>query len=202
MTGAVLAGGKSSRMGTNKALLAVGGKRLIERIVEALRDLFAEVLVIGGTPGPFDDLGVRVVPDLIPEKGSLGGIYTAVAAASRPHAFVMACDMPFFNAPLVRHMQALAAEADIVIPRSAEGLQPLHAIYGKACLPHMEEAIRSGDFKITRFFPRVRVREVGPEVLAALDLEGLAFLNTNTPQEFAEALARWSAQQEGRCAAS
>lgn len=202
MTGAVLAGGKSSRMGRNKALLTFGGKRLIERIVSALRNLFPEVLVIGGTPGPYDDLGVRVVSDLIPEKGSLGGIYTAVAAARHPHAFVMACDMPFFNSPLVRHMRALAAEADIVIPRSPEGLQPLHAIYGKACLPHMEEAIRSDDLKITRFFRQVRVREVGPEALAALDVEGLAFLNANTPEEFAEALARWSAQQEGRCAAS
>ncbi len=202
MTGVVLAGGKSSRMGTNKALLSFGGQRLIERIISALRLLFPEVLIIGGTPGPYDDLGVRVVPDRIPEKGSLGGIYTAVAAASSPHAFVMACDMPFFNSPLVRHMQDLAAEADIVIPRSPDGLQPLHAIYGKACLPHMEETIRSGDFRIIRFFPKVRVREVGPEVLAALDLEGLAFLNTNTPGEFAEAVARWSAQQEGRCAAS
>lgn len=202
MTGAVLAGGKSSRMGTNKALLTFGGRRLIERIVAALRDLFPEVLVIGGTPGPYDDLGVRVIPDLIPEKGSLGGIYTATAAASHPHAFVMACDMPFFNASLIRHMQALAGDADLVIPRSAEGLQPLHAIYGKACLPHMEEAIRSGDLKIARFFPKVRVREVGPDVLATLDREGLAFLNANTPEEFAEALARWNAEQHGRRAAS
>ena len=137
ISGVVLAGGKSTRMGRNKAILEIGGKRLIDRLVEGLQGIFPEVIIVANTLDLYDYLGVRVVPDLIRDKGALGGIYTAAAIASNPWVFVMACDMPFFNPGLIRYLATLTDDWDAVVPYTDEW-EPLYALYAKTCLPQME----------------------------------------------------------------
>jgi molybdopterin-guanine dinucleotide biosynthesis protein A len=190
ISGIILAGGKSTRMGRDKGMLEIGGKRLIGRLVDGLQRIFPEVIIVANVPGLYDDLGVRVVPDLIPDKGSLGGIYTAAAIACHPWAFVMACDMPFFNPSLIRYLATLSGDWDAVVPYT-DDWEPLYALYAKTCLPHMERLIHSGDLKIARFFPHVRVRRVRKEELEPYDPEGLSLYNMNTPEEFARAEEWW-----------
>ena len=190
ISGVIQAGGKSTRMGRNKAFLEIGGKRLIDRLVDGLRQIFPEIIIVTNTPDMYDYLGVRVVPDLIPGKGSLGGIYTATAVATHPWAFVMACDMPFFNPRLIQYLASLTEGWDAVVPFT-DDWEPLYALYAKTCLPPMERLIYSGDLKISRFFSHVRVRRVNREELAPYDSEGLSLFNVNTPEEFARAEEWW-----------
>lgn len=190
ISGAILAGGKSSRMGRDKAVLEIGGKRLLDRLVEGLGQIFPEVMIVADTQVPSAEVGVPVVRDLIPEKGALGGIYTATATATRPWVFVIACDMPFFNPRLIRHLASLRGDWDAVVPYTNDW-EPLHALYAKTCLPHMERQVHSGDLKIARFFPHVRVRRVDMEELAGYDPQGLSLFNMNTPEELAQAEQWW-----------
>ncbi len=190
ISGAILAGGKSTRMGHNKAVLEVGGRRLIDRLIEGLGQIVSEVMIVADTQAPYAELGVQVVPDMIPEKGALGGIYTATAVATHPWVFVMACDMPFFNPNLIRYLASLRSDCDAVVPYT-DDWEPLYALYAKTCLPHMEQQIHSGDLKAARFLPRVRVRRVGMEELAAHDPHGLSLFNMNTPEELAQAEHWW-----------
>lgn len=190
ISGVILAGGKSTRMGRDKAVLEIGGKRLIDRLVEGLQGIFPEVIIVANTPGLYDYLGVRVVPDLIPGKGSLGGIYTATALANHPWAYVMACDMPFFNPRLIRYLASLTTDWDAVVPYT-DDWEPLYALYAKTCLPEMEGLIHSGNLKISRFFPSVRVRRVDGEEIRHYDPQGLSLFNANTPEEFARAEEWW-----------
>lgn len=190
MTGVVLAGGLSTRMGTNKALLEVGGVRLIDGVVATLRGIFQEVVLIANDPDPYAGLGVPIFPDLVPGKGSLGGLYTAVTAARHPWAFCLACDMPFANAALIRYLASLAEGHDVVVPRTAEGVQPLHAVYGKACLPAMRRQIEADRLKIDRLYETVRVRYVDEAEMRPYDPELLSLWNLNTREELAQAQAR------------
>lgn len=201
MTGVVLAGGKSTRMGANKAALRLGGRPLIDGVVEVLRSLFPEVLIIANAPGLYDYLGLPVYPDRIPDRGSLGGLYTGLTYASHPAAFFAACDMPFLNAGLIASLRDAAPGYDAVVPRTPEGLQPLHAVYGKACLPVMEALIAAGRLKIDRLFPRVRTRIIEEAELRRRDPGLDSFLNCNTPAEFAAAADRLRQRSTpGRCA--
>jgi molybdopterin-guanine dinucleotide biosynthesis protein A len=194
MTGAILAGGRSTRMGTNKALLEFAGVQIIEGLLEKIRPLFSETLIIANDPDPYRDLGVPIWPDLIPEKGSLGGIFTAVHFSTFPQIFCIACDMPLANAAVIAYLRDQSPGYDVVVPRTAEGYQPLHAVYSKTCLPHMEAMIRADRLKIDRLFPAVRVRTVEEAELRPLDPSLLCFINVNTREEL-EAAARLT--QEG-----
>ena len=143
---AILAGGQSRRMGRDKAFLPVGGRPVIERVIESVTPLSDDVTIITNAPdnyrpylssyGGFADAlpAFRMVNDVYPGKGSLGGIYTAIHVASYSHCLVVACDMPFLNTGLLRHLMALAHDFDVVIPRTDEFPETMHAIYGKGCL--------------------------------------------------------------------
>ena len=190
VTGVIQAGGKSTRMGgTPKALVELGGQRLIERVVAVVREVVDDVLVVTNTPDLYRFLGLPMVPDAFVDHGSLGGIYSGLAAAPGDAAFTVACDMPFLRAPVVRLVVERAGEADVVIPRAGDQLQTLHAVYGKACLPHMEARLRAGRLKIVGFFDAVRVLEIPEgEVARHADPE-IVFMNVNTPEELARARA-------------
>jgi len=192
VTGIVLAGGKSSRMGFNKAFIQFGGKRLIEITADRLAGLFPEVLIIANNLDLYSYLGVRVIPDLIPDSGSLGGIYTGLSAAAHPEAFFAACDMPFLSADLITLLVREAEGWDVVVPRVAGELQPMHAIYAKSCLPFIKEAIDIGKFKIAGFFPKVKVKIIEEPAVRAVDPDLLGLMNVNTPLELerAEAIRR------------
>ncbi len=185
MTGIILAGGRNLRMGENKAFLTIQGERLIDRTQALLVQLFEEILLVTNSPLDYLGLKVRTVADLLPGKGSLGGIYTGLFHASASHAFVVACDMPFLNRPLIQYLQGLAKGYDIVIPRTPDGLQPLHAIYSQRCLPFMEKLLQRDNLRILDFFPKVRKREVLPEEMLPFDPELKSFMNINTPEDLA-----------------
>ena len=190
VTGVVQAGGKSTRMGgTPKALCELGGRRLIERVVDVVREVADDVLVVTNTPDLYRFLDLPMVPDVFVEGGSLGGIYSGLVAASGDVAFTVACDMPFLRAEVARLVLARAGEADVVIPRAGDQLQTLHAVYGKACLPHMEARLRAGRLKIVGFFDDVRVLEVSEAEVARHADPAIVFMNVNTPEELERARA-------------
>jgi len=185
ITGIILAGGKNLRMGENKAFLQVNGQRIIDRIGKLFSDLFDEILLVTNSPLEYLDLNLRMVADLTPGKGALGGIYTGLFHASYSHAFVAACDMPFLNKALISHLIDLSPSYDIVIPKTEDGLQPLHAIYSQKCLSFMEDLLRKNDLKIIDFFHRVKKREVPTQEILPLDPKLASFLNVNTPEDLA-----------------
>ena len=194
---AILAGGRSRRMGQDKALLRLGDRTLLEVVAERVRPVADELFVVATDRPEYDALGFRVVPDHYPDSGSLGGIYTALVTAANPYCLVVACDMPFLNRALLEYMAALPRDYDVLVPalaaeRSDQGgeetLETLHAIYGAACMPAIERRLRAGRFKIVGFFDEVRVRRLGPEVLRRFDPELRSTLNANTPDEFDRAL--------------
>ena len=188
VTGVVQAGGKSTRMGgAPKALVELGGRRLIERVVGVVREVVDDVLIVTNSPDLYRFLGAPMVPDVFVDHGSLGGIYSGLAAAPGDAAFTVACDMPFLRAAVARLVVERAGEADVVIPRAAGQLQTMHAVYGKSCLPHMEARLRAGRLKITGFFDDVRVLEVPEAEVARHADPALVFTNLNTPEELERA---------------
>ncbi len=179
----ILAGGQSRRLGTDKAFIEVGGVPLVERVIARLRQLSADVLIVTARPKGCAHLGVRVIRDTWPGMGSLGAIHTGLQAAGCSRALVVGCDMPFLNLGLLRSMAQLAGDYDVVIPRLDGLLEPLHAVYAKACLAPIEEMLRAGNLRIRCFLDRVRVRYVERAEVEALDPRRLSFFNVNTPHD-------------------
>lgn len=177
-------------MGENKALLSLGGMRLIDRVVGVLGAVFDDLLVVTNTPQLYAELGLPMVGDVYPGKGSLGGIYSAIYHVATPYCFVAACDMPFLKAALIRYLLDQRAGYDVVLPDIDGDMQPLHAVYGKACLPPMLRRLEANRLKIVGFLPDVRVRTVSAGEVRHLDPELLAFQNLNTPEEFQAAARR------------
>jgi molybdenum cofactor guanylyltransferase len=198
VSGVILAGGKSRRMGGSpKALLPFGGRPLIEHIAETLRSVLSDCLVVTNAPELYTSLGLPMVGDAFPEGGALGGIYSGLRAAPGDAALCVACDMPFLSAPLVAHLAGRAAEADVVIPEAAGELQPLHAVYGKTCLPAMERRLLAGQLKIAGFFGDVRVLRVPAGAIERFADPTVAFMNLNTPEDLARARALWGRRAAG-----
>jgi len=187
-------------MGEDKALKTFLGRPLIQRVIERLSPIADEIIVTTNRPEAYAFLDVRLIPDLKPGRGALGGLYTAIASAMHPIVAVVACDMPFASATLIETASRLLVEeeADVVIARVAsrakltgksdEGYEPLHAIYRRdTCLPAIESAIDADQWKVIAWFPQVKVRVLTTEELKQLDPADLAFWNVNTPEEFAKA---------------
>ena len=190
LTLAILAGGKSQRMGQDKAIMPFRGEALVRRVLDRLARLAAEVIVIAPGSQEYLSLGIKNVPDRLPGRGPLGGLYTALFAAAHPAVAVVACDMPFANADLLAHQCDLlfSNNMDVVVPSSERGLEPLHAIFRReTCLPAVQEALDSGEQRLISWFPRVKVLFLTPEETNTFDPRGLWFLNVNTPDELARA---------------
>lgn len=166
------------------------GRPLIQRVADRLRPIADEILVTTNRPEAYAFLGLRLIPDLLPGRGALGGLYTAIASAGGDLVAVVACDMPFASATLLETAAnlLLREEADVVIPKTGEGYEPFHAVYRRAtCLPAIRSAIEAAQWKAIAWFPSVNVRTLTPAEVRAADPSGLAFWNVNTPAEFAEA---------------
>ena len=190
--GVVLAGGRSSRMGYDKAALMIGGEPLLRRVVRRVGMALSEVLVVGlETLQPLVP-GTRVVPDETPGRGPLGGIVTALDAVSSPSLFVVACDMPFVNPVLLRELVRIAdamPDMDVVALHTARGVEPLHAVYRAACLPAMRAQLALGKGSLQILLQQLRVHEVLTQDTAHLDPAGLSTFNANTPEAWQQALA-------------
>ena len=183
MTGIILSGGRSTRMGKNKAFLRVGGERLIDRTVRLFRAVFREVIIVTANPLDYLDQETVIVTDILPERGALGGIYTGLFYAGEEHAFVAACDMPFLNRSFLEYMASQATGYDIVVPAPPDGLQPLHAVYSRRCLPAIRDLLDRDRLQITEFYPGHRLLKISPEILRSFDPEGRMFMNVNTPED-------------------
>lgn len=195
---AILAGGMARRLaGVNKASLTVGGHRIIDRQLAALRQVAEPVFIVAGDPARFEGLGLDVVPDIMPNAGALGGIYTAIVRSPRDRTLIVACDMPFLGIPLLRHLTSVV-DADLVIPRTRGGYEPLCAVYGKACAEPIRRRIEAGELKAAVLPDGVIVEEVGPEILAAYDPEGVLFVNVNTPHDWEQAQSLTELEPEPR----
>ena len=199
----VLAGGKNLRLGRSKALETICGQSLIERVIERLRQLTDEILVVTSQEHP--DLpvagGAKILVDLYPDKGPLGGIYTGLLEARSSHGIVVACDMPFLNIELLRYMIGLVDEFDAVVPRLGEGMaEPLHAIYSKNCLGEMKARLERNQLGVHSFLNMVRVRYVERDECERLDPQLLSFFNINYQSDLERAvtLAAESKLSQGR----
>jgi molybdopterin-guanine dinucleotide biosynthesis protein A len=182
VTGAILAGGRSRRMGSDKGLLPFGGRQLIEVVLTAIRPLFSDIVIVANEPAVYARFGVPVVTDRIP-GGPLGGIHAALWSSRSPHIFCIACDMPFPNPAVITHLVALAPGYDAVVPHSSAGYEPIHAVYGRSCLAPVEALLRAQRLRLDELFASVRVRLVDAAELRPLDPSGRAFLNVNTPDD-------------------
>jgi molybdenum cofactor guanylyltransferase len=183
ITGIILVGGKSRRMGRDKAFLKVSGVPIFERVLEVFGKCFGHVLLVGDHEERFAGYGLTVLPDIYPGS-SLGGLYTGLHHAATEYIFVSSCDIPFPNAEVVRYLLSLRTGFDAVVLATAEGYEPLFALYSKSCLATIKAQLDSGDFCAYAYYPQIKVRYVSYEELAHLDLDGKAFLNVNTPEEF------------------
>lgn len=187
VTGVLLAGGNSRRMGEDKRYLVVGEQTLLERGLAVLRSLFQQVLVVIAQDSPPLEVDARVVRDLLPDCGSLGGLHSGLTEATTPYIFVVACDMPFLDPAVIAQFTSRRATADIVMAKLAGRLHPMHALYGKRCLQVVEQMIRARELKIQDMVSQasLRVHYVTEADLLTIDPSGRSFHNVNTPADLA-----------------
>jgi molybdopterin-guanine dinucleotide biosynthesis protein A len=195
VSAAIQAGGESQRMGQNKALMPFLGRPLIERVISRVKLLADEVLITTNQPELFGFLRLPLFQDLIPGTGALGGLCTALQSAHHSVVMVVGCDMPFVNPQLLVHQIdiLLSDGLDVVIPKTVDGFEPLHSVYRReTCLPAIRHALESEQRRMISWFPEVKVRVLQANDIRGFDPDGRAFVNVNTPQEFAqvEALAK------------
>ncbi|MCL2670228.1 MAG: molybdenum cofactor guanylyltransferase [Syntrophaceae bacterium] len=197
MTGIILSGGRSRRMGENKAFFKLNGERLIDRVVRIFQSLFSEVIIVTTAPLDYLDQKATVVMDILPVRASLGGIYTGLFHSTDEKAFVAACDMPFLNKAFITHLINLSPGYDIVVPVVPEGFHPLHAIYDRRCLHAIRRRLDRGhlktiaetsrrldpNLKVTAFYPGHRLLTIPPEICRRFDPELRMFWNLNTHKD-------------------
>ena len=183
---AVMAGGKSRRMGRDKAWLDLGdGRPIVRRVLDVVSRVGDEVFLVANDAS-FQTLGLRVVPDRFPDGGVLGGIATGIGAAAHDRVLVVACDMPFLRDDVLRLLVERSEGVDAVVPKVGEEYQTLHALYTKTCLAPIERALASGKRRVVSFFGDVRVRTIGEAELRAADPDLRSVTNVNTPEELAQ----------------
>jgi molybdopterin-guanine dinucleotide biosynthesis protein A len=183
VTGLILLGGKSSRYGSNKALVEIEGVRLVDRVAGVMKSIFHRVILLTNTPEEYTYLRLPMVEDLIMGLGPMGGIYTGLMTMSDETGFLVACDMPFLSGKLIRHMVEVRDDFDTVVPRMDWMLEPLHALYSKKCIPVIREAIEERQYQIAKCFAGMRVRYVDEEELRLWDPDLRSFFNINKPQD-------------------
>jgi molybdopterin-guanine dinucleotide biosynthesis protein A len=190
LTVVIQSGGQSSRMAEDKALKSFLGRPLIQRVAERIKPIADEIIVTTNRPADYEFLGLRLVADLKPGRGALGGLYTALASAAASRVAVVACDMPFASARFFEGAAKIMTDegADVVIAKTDEGYEPLHALYRRqTCLPAIQTAIEADQWKVISWFSQVKVRALTVDEMKALDPSGLCFWNLNTPEEFLQA---------------
>ncbi len=183
LTGIILSGGKSFRMGENKAFIKIEGAPIIQRIQTLFERLFDEIIIVTHEKDLFSNLRAKIYSDLIPHQGALGGLYTGLFFSSFPFSFCVACDMPFLNESVIKYLIKNIENSDIVIPKTRDGLHPLHAIYSKKCIDPIKKMMDHGKYRIVDFYPMVKVKIIDENEFFSLDPNRESFINVNTPEE-------------------
>jgi molybdopterin-guanine dinucleotide biosynthesis protein A len=191
-TAIVLAGGRSSRMGSPKALLLFDNEPLIVHVVATLRGLFAEVVVVAAPGQDLPAMPATLIRDEVAYQGPVGGIYYGLRAGGGEVNFVTACDSAFLSSRLISHLLSQIPEHDVVVPHWQGRFQPLHAVYRRSVIPLLEQQLARGELRPIYLFEKVRTRRVDEEEIRLFDPEGLSFFNMNTPEDYSAALKRWS----------
>jgi len=189
LTVAILAGGKSSRLGRDKAFVEVRGRPLIEDLLAQTDGLGLETLIITNHPEAYRYLNRPLLSDVLPERGPLGGLYTALSAASQPQLLCLACDMPFIVRPLIDYLISLISESDGVVPRLSGKVEPLRAIYARTCLAPMRAALEADRLALHDFLSAsgLHLRFVEEAEIDRFDPDHLSFFNINTPEDLEQA---------------
>lgn len=181
---AIMAGGKSSRMGRNKALIEIGQQTILERIIERTANLGqSQTHLITNTPEVYAKFKLDMFSDVIPDCGALGGIYTALHYSKVPCTVVIACDMPFVSAKVLRLMLSYRANFDAVVPTVQGYPQGLHAIYSQSCLVPIFQRLELDKLKVSAIYEDLHVKYLDEIAIAQVDERGLALTNINTPED-------------------
>lgn len=186
VTGLVLCGGKSRRMGRDKAFLPYKGTTMLAYILELIRDLFSEVFLVANEPELYENLGVDVVKDILPYRGPLGGILSGLLVSSNPYAFVIACDMPLIDTKLIREMALKRHGNDVVVLAHRKGIEPLLGMYSKNCIKPLEESLFANNLRVQDFLSGLKAKtfsydDAGSDALPPQ-------FNINTPQDYSRAV--------------
>lgn len=188
ITIAVQAGGKSSRMGEDKALIRLAGIPLIERVLARIDGLADEILITTNRPETLTHLNLRMAGDEVPGAGALHGLKTALDAARGEIVLILSCDTPFVSRELLEHLLSRAHDADAIVPKHGDKYEPLQAVYNRSrCLPAVEAALGSGERRMISFYPQVHVLPIEEPILSELDPSGLSFFNVNTAEDLERA---------------
>lgn len=203
VTGVILAGGKSKRMGENKAFLQLGGNTIIGHIIDCLQPIADELILITNNPDEYAHLKLKMYSDIVPNTGALGGIHTGLTYASHDIVLCVGCDSPFLNSDLLKYLISVLGEYDAVIPytmqipnrekrinqKKDEGItyQTLCAVYSKRCLPFIEDMFDESDYRVYALRERINSLNLSPKEWQPYDPEGLSFVNINTPEDYIRA---------------
>lgn len=184
ITGIILAGGRNTRMGTNKAFLAIDGSRLIDKTINIYREIFPEIIIVTNDPLAYIEFAdVAIVTDIYKGKGPLGGIYTGLFYSKNNYAFVSACDMPSLNKNFINCLTNQLGKHDVIVPELSDGFQPLQAIYSRNCLPSIKRLLLMDKLKITGFYRDMRVLTISEKQIEPFNPDGRLFQNINTPED-------------------
>jgi len=183
ITGIILSGGRSTRMGENKAFIEIEGAPIVSRIHNLFKELFKEVVIVTNQQELFKNFDSKIYSDLLPNKGVLGGLYTGLFFSTFHYSFCVACDMPFIKKSLVQYIIKNIDGEDVVVPRTIDGLQPMHAVYSKNCLDPIINIIEQGKYKIIDIYNRVNVKIIEEKYFISIDPFRESFINVNTPEE-------------------
>lgn len=209
----ILTGGKSSRMGSPKALLLFDGEPLVVHVARALRSLFGDIVVVGGPGEEFVELlrllssqpnklnqpnepKVTLIRDEVSHQGPVGGIYYGLSVAAGEFCFVTSCDVPFLSARLISYLVSQISDYDVVVPYWQERFQPLCAVYRKSVTPLLKEQLDRGELRPIFLYEKVRTRKVTEAEIRRFDPEGSSFFNMNSPEDYRAALALWEKNKQ------
>jgi molybdopterin-guanine dinucleotide biosynthesis protein A len=197
-SGVILAGGQNKRFdGQEKAFFHIGQHRIIDYIYRAFRRLFQEIIIVTNTPQAYLEFDVVLATDIVTERSSLTGIHTGLFYASHPFVFVAACDTPFINPSLIQFLlEQHAPGVDVVVPQTADGIEPMCAIYSRNCLKPIEDQLQQRRYKIDAFYRQVRVKRIAEAELRRHDPELRSFFNVNAPDDLVTALTMLSSPKE------
>ncbi|MBW2434598.1 MAG: molybdenum cofactor guanylyltransferase [Deltaproteobacteria bacterium] len=188
-TGVILSGGLAHRYdGTEKALLRVGGERILDRLYGIYRQLFDEIILVTNNPEKFLEWDLLIVSDLFPIRSSLTGIHAGLFYMSNPYGFFSACDTPFLKKEMIETViTKIEAQIDIVMPETSDGFEPLCAVYSKRCFEAAQNHLERKKLKITKTFRKSRIKTISEKALRKIDPELRSFFNINTPEDLVRA---------------
>ena len=187
----ILAGGENSRIGREKAFLRIGKRTIIEEQLSSLNRIFKEIIIVTNKRKNFKDMDAKVVTDIVPQSGPMGGLFTGLAVSSNIHCFVIGCDMPLINLELIKFMIDKIKENDIIIPLSSRGKETLFAIYSINCLKTIERLIELKNLKLIDILKYHKIRNISQKEIEKFDQKELSFFNVNSPDDYEKLLTLW-----------